>query len=196
MGRLVIVLLMLLLVNLGASDLRAQDQIRDLVVKIHAVHHTPDVLRPWSRNTPQQIKGSGVVIDGNRILTNAHVVRYASQIYVQPNQSSQHLPARVDAITPSMDLAILKLDDEAFFDKAWFASFCQRAASRQRQHQRLRLSDRWHRAFSNSRNCFAHRIHRLLLSGGRSTHPGRCGAQFRQQRWTRRLGRKTCRLGV
>lgn len=100
MGRLVIVLLMLLLVNLGASDLRAQDQIRDLVVKIHAVHHTPDVLRPWSRNTPQQIKGSGVVIDGNRILTNAHVVRYASQIYVQPNQSSQHLPARVDAITP------------------------------------------------------------------------------------------------
>lgn len=117
MGRLVIVLLMLLLVNLGASDLRAQDQIRDLVVKIHAVHHTPDVLRPWSRNTPQQIKGSGVVIDGNRILTNAHVVRYASQIYVQPNQSSQHLPARVDAITPSMDLAILKLDDEAFFEK-------------------------------------------------------------------------------
>src|ERR671910_1662220 len=117
MGRLVLVLLMLVFVNLGASDLRAQDQIRDLVVKIHAVHHTPDVLRPWSRNTPQQIKGSGVVIEGNRILTNAHVVRYASQIYVQPNQSSQHLPARLDAIAPSMDLAILKLDDQTFFDK-------------------------------------------------------------------------------
>ncbi len=74
----------------------------------------PICLRPWSRNSPQQVKGSGVVIEGDRILTNAHVVRYASQIYVQPNQSASHIPARVDAITPSMDLAILKLDDEAF----------------------------------------------------------------------------------
>ena len=117
MARSFIGLLMFVMFNLEASQLQAQDQIRDLVVKIHAVHHTPDVLRPWSRNSPQQVKGSGVVIDGHRILTNAHVVRYASQIYVQPNQSAQHLPARVDAITPSMDLAILKLDDEAFFDK-------------------------------------------------------------------------------
>ncbi len=75
------------LVSFQASSLHAQDAIRDLVVKIHAVHHTPDLLRPWARNSPQQVKGSGVVIDGKRILTNAHVVRYASQIYVQPNQS-------------------------------------------------------------------------------------------------------------
>src|SRR5918997_1240786 len=117
MGRIVIGLLMFAIFTLEAPQAQAQDQIRDLVVKIHAVHHTPDVLRPWSRNSPQQVKGSGVVIDGNRILTNAHVVRYASQIYVQPNQSARHLPARVEAITPSMDLAVLKLDDEAFFEK-------------------------------------------------------------------------------
>jgi S1-C subfamily serine protease len=117
MGRIVIGLLMFAIFTLEVPQAQAQDQIRDLVVKIHAVHHTPDVLRPWSRNTPQQVKGSGVVIDGNRILTNAHVVRYASQIYVQPNQSARHLPARVEAITPSMDLAVLKLDDEAFFEK-------------------------------------------------------------------------------
>ncbi|HUF42215.1 MAG TPA: serine protease, partial [Verrucomicrobiae bacterium] len=79
---------------LQPASLWAQDQIRDLVVKIHAIHHTPDLLRPWMRNVPQQVKGSGVVIDGKRILTNAHVVRYASQIYVQPNQSASHLPAR------------------------------------------------------------------------------------------------------
>ncbi len=97
--------------------LYAQDQIRDLVVKIHATHHTPDLLRPWTKNSPQQVKGSGVVIDGKRILTNAHVVRYASQIYVQPNQSSRRIPARVEAITPALDLATLKLDDESFFDK-------------------------------------------------------------------------------
>ncbi|MBM4262598.1 MAG: serine protease [Deltaproteobacteria bacterium] len=101
----------------------AQDRTRDLVVKIHATHHTPDVLRPWTRNSPQQVKGSGVVIDGKRILTNAHVVRYASQIYVQPNQSADLISARVEAVTPSMDLAVLKLDDESFFDKRGILAF-------------------------------------------------------------------------
>jgi S1-C subfamily serine protease len=94
----------------------AQDSIRDLVVKIHATHQRPDLFRPWTKATPQQVKGSGVVIDGKRILTNAHVVKYASQIYVQPNQSASYIPAHVEAMTPGMDLAILKLDDESFFD--------------------------------------------------------------------------------
>src|SRR6266581_6498911 len=111
------------LVSFQASSLHAQDAIRDLVVKIHAVHHTPDLLRPWAKNSPQQVKGSGVVIDGKRILTNAHVVRYASQIYVQPNQSADLISARVEAMTPSMDLAVLKLDDESFFDKRGTLSF-------------------------------------------------------------------------
>jgi S1-C subfamily serine protease len=100
-----------------AAESRAQDGIRDLVVKIHAVHHAPDLLRPWTKNSPQQIKGSGVVIDGKRILTNAHVVRYANQIYVQPNQSARRIAARVEAVSPAIDLAILKLDDDSFFDK-------------------------------------------------------------------------------
>jgi S1-C subfamily serine protease len=104
------------LVFFCATELCAQDSIRDLVVKIHAVHHTPDLLRPWTRNSPQQVKGSGVVIEGKRILTNAHVVRYSNQIYVQPNQSARRIPARVESISPSIDLAILKLDDDSFFD--------------------------------------------------------------------------------
>ncbi len=107
------------------SILNAQDQIRDLVVKIHAVHHTPDVLHPWTKNSPQHVKGSGVVIEGKRILTNAHMVRYASQIYVQPNQSADRIPARVEAMTLPMDLAILKLEDESFFDKRGSLPFAE-----------------------------------------------------------------------
>jgi S1-C subfamily serine protease len=107
------------------AKLHAQDNIRDLVVKIHAVHNTPDVLRPWTKNTPQHVKGSGVVIAGKRILTNAHVVRYASQIYVQPNQSADRIPARIEAMTPSMDLAVLKLEDESFFDKRGTLPFAE-----------------------------------------------------------------------
>ena len=77
------------------SSVHAQDAIRDLVVKIHAIHHSPDLLRPWTKSAPRQVNGSGVVINGKRILTNAHVVKYASQIYVQPNQSANYIPALV-----------------------------------------------------------------------------------------------------
>ena len=125
MHRIVLGLIVFSFFTAQPSLLKAQDRIRDLVVKIHAVHHTPDVLRPWTKNSPQPVKGSGVVIDGKRILTNAHVVRYASQIYVQPNQSAERIPARVEALTPSMDLAVLKLDDESFFDNRGTLPFAE-----------------------------------------------------------------------
>lgn len=125
MHRIVLGLIVFSFFTAQPSLLKAQDTIRDLVVKIHAVHHTPDVLRPWTKNSPQPVKGSGVVIDGKRILTNAHVVRYASQIYVQPNQSAERIPARVEAMTPSMDLAVLKLDDESFFDNRGTLPFAE-----------------------------------------------------------------------
>ena len=126
MRRMVIAKLAVIVVLFSPlTQLHAQDKIRDLVVKIHAVHNTPDVLRPWTNNSPQHVKGSGVVIAGKRILTNAHVVRYASQIYVQPNQSADRIPAHVEAMTPSMDLAVLKLEDESFFDKRGSLPFAE-----------------------------------------------------------------------
>jgi S1-C subfamily serine protease len=62
------------------------------------------------------LNGSGVVIEGKRILTNAHVVGYASQVQVQANQAGDKVPATVVAVGRGIDLAILKLDDESFFD--------------------------------------------------------------------------------
>src|SRR5438876_10997920 len=100
MRRNIVGFFLVCLVSFQSSSVHAQDAIRELVVKIHAVHHTPDLLRPCARNSSQQVKGSGVVIDGRRILTNAHVVRYASQIYVQPNHSAYLISARVEAMTP------------------------------------------------------------------------------------------------
>ncbi len=60
--------------------------------------------------------GTGFVIDGKRILTNAHVVTYPSQIYVQPYQSSEKFLAKVIAVSSTIDLAVLSLEDETFFN--------------------------------------------------------------------------------
>ena len=85
------------------------------VVKIYATRLNPDPGKPWNKQSPANITGSGVVIEGNRILTNAHVALYASQVQVQANESGDKLPATVEAIAPGIDLAILRLEDESFF---------------------------------------------------------------------------------
>lgn len=110
----------LLLAGAGAqaqttSDAAASSQVSNAVVKIFATVRQADPFKPWAKQGPQDITGSGVVIEGRRILTNAHVVLNASQIDVQANQAGDKLPARVVAISPGMDLAVLKLDDESFF---------------------------------------------------------------------------------
>src|SRR5207248_8881833 len=65
---------------------------------------------------PRGATGTGVIVEGKRILTNAHVVLYASQVQVQANQSGDKISATVEAIAQGIDLAVLKLDDDTFFD--------------------------------------------------------------------------------
>jgi len=110
---------------LSAAPAFAQDSVRDLVVKIHTTRRDPDLTRPWTKHNPVNVSGSGVVIQGKRILTNAHVVQNASQIYVQPNQSADKLAARIVVIAEAVDLALLSVDDESFFDKRAFLHFAE-----------------------------------------------------------------------
>ncbi|WP_020653587.1 S1C family serine protease [Massilia niastensis] len=91
--------------------------IENSVVKIFATVRRPDLYKPWTKASPQDVTGSGVIIEGKRILTNAHVVNYASQVEVQASQSGDKVSARVIALARGLDLAVLELDDPSFFDK-------------------------------------------------------------------------------
>jgi len=84
--------------------------LRPSVVKIFTTARGPDLTRPWSRQSPQEFSGSGLVIEGGRILTNAHVVEYGQQIFVQPYLSSRRLAAQVVARNAGIDLAVLRLE--------------------------------------------------------------------------------------
>jgi S1-C subfamily serine protease len=94
----------------------AGDPIENSVVKIFSTVRAPDLARPWTKQSPNEISGTGIVIEGKRILTNAHVVLYASQVQVQANQAGDKLSAIVEAVAPGIDLAVLRLEDETFFD--------------------------------------------------------------------------------
>jgi S1-C subfamily serine protease len=86
------------------------------VVKVFSTVRRPDPYKPWTKESPSDVTGTGVVIEGKRILTNAHVVEYASRIEIQANQAGDKISATVAAFAPGIDLALLKLDDETFFD--------------------------------------------------------------------------------
>jgi S1-C subfamily serine protease len=90
--------------------------VENSVVKVFSTARYPDVWKPWTKLAPNEISGSGVVIEGKRILSNAHMVLYAGQVQVQANQAGDKISATVEAIAPSMDLAVLKLEDESFFE--------------------------------------------------------------------------------
>ena len=94
----------------------ASSVIGNSVVRVFATVRAPDLAKPWSKQAPTDVTGSGVVISAHRILTNAHLVLYASQLQIQANQSGDKIAATVVAVAPGMDLAVLKLDDESFFD--------------------------------------------------------------------------------
>jgi S1-C subfamily serine protease len=90
--------------------------VENSVVKIFSTVRYPNPYQPWTKEPPEDISGSGVVIEGKRILTNAHVVNYASDVQIQASQAGDKISATVEAIAPGIDLAVLKLDDESFFD--------------------------------------------------------------------------------
>lgn len=92
------------------------DAVANSVVKIFSTTRYPDLFKPWAKASPTTVTGSGVVIEGKRILSNAHVVLYASRVEIQANQSGDRVSATVEAVAPGIDLAVLKLDDESFFD--------------------------------------------------------------------------------
>lgn len=101
--------------SVEAQSGAAEDAIEHSVVKVFSTARYPDFLKPWTKEAPREISGTGIVIEGNRILTNAHVVLYASQVQVQANQDGDKISATVEAVAPGIDLAVLKLDDDSFF---------------------------------------------------------------------------------
>jgi S1-C subfamily serine protease len=89
----------------------------DSVVRVFASMRLPNPTRPWAKQDPVEVMGTGTVIDGKRILTNAHVVIYAGEVTVQGHRGGDRLTAKVVAIGLGIDLAVLSLEDESFFDK-------------------------------------------------------------------------------
>jgi S1-C subfamily serine protease len=89
----------------------------DSVVKVFATVQYPNPFKPWAKGNPVDVIGSGTVIDGKRILTNAHLVLNATDVQIQPRRGGNKIDAKVEVLAPDMDLAVLSVKDAKFFEK-------------------------------------------------------------------------------
>ena len=93
----------------------SEERIKKAIVKVFTVASKPNYYSPWVMGAPRSASGSGCVIAGGRILTNAHVISDATFIQIQPYGSSRRYNAKVLHVSHESDLALLGVDDKEFF---------------------------------------------------------------------------------
>jgi len=88
---------------------------KEAIVKIYTTAKVPNYQEPWN-SSMRSSTGSGAIIEGEYILTNAHVVADQAFIEVQRYGQRKRYIAKVYAVSHQADLALLKVEEKAFFE--------------------------------------------------------------------------------
>ncbi len=81
------------------------------VVQIITAFQEPNWAAPWIFDVPRFASGTGFLIDGDRIMTNAHVVAFTKQLLVRKYHDPQRYFAKVEFVAHDVDLAIIRVID-------------------------------------------------------------------------------------
>src|ERR1700730_12014969 len=94
---------------------RPNGKIQKSLVRITATEVEPDYRAPWNSGGIQRGIGAGFVIEGNRIMTNAHVVSNSRYLTVERDGDPNKYPATVLFVAHDCDLALINVADKDFF---------------------------------------------------------------------------------
>jgi len=90
--------------------------IRNSIVKIYTQAVSPYYSDPWTMDSAQFHTGSGCIIVGNRILTNAHVIANHTLIQVRRYGEARRYTAKALHVSHETDLAVLTVENPEFFE--------------------------------------------------------------------------------
>ncbi|MEM4658228.1 MAG: serine protease [Candidatus Methanosuratincola sp.] len=118
MTRLLPIILVFLLgsFTFHSNEAFAEDEVARSIVKIYTIRNSPSYHNPWVMEGPSSATGSGCIISGGRILTNAHIVSNQTFVQVRKYGDSKRYKARVLNVSHEADLALLTVDDAGFFE--------------------------------------------------------------------------------
>ena len=109
----------------------AEESVTDDIIKVYeksvvmilTVRQDFDYTTPWKKQPMSRSIGTGFVIDGNRILTNAHNVANARYLEVKKQYLAQRYPAQILYVGHDCDLALITVADPSFFSDTTPLSF-------------------------------------------------------------------------
>ncbi len=116
LAKLIKIALIVFLAQVFLTPFSWANEVRDAVVKVYVTSNRMDYYRPWQSLGSESTTGSGCVIAGNRILTNAHVISDHTFIQVRKESDPKKFIAKVTAIGHDCDLSILTVEDPDFFN--------------------------------------------------------------------------------
>src|SRR3954471_513257 len=94
---------------------RPNGPVQKSLVRITATAVEPDYKAPWNAGVIARGIGAGFFIEGNRIMTNAHVVSNSRYLTVERDGDPNKYPARVLFVAHDCDLALITVDSPNFF---------------------------------------------------------------------------------
>lgn len=98
------------------ADDEGQHTLEKSVVKVNSVRQDFNYTTPWKQRPMGRGVGSGFVIEGNRILTNAHNVSNCKYLEIKKQNQAKRYLAKAVFIAHDCDLAIITVADKTFFD--------------------------------------------------------------------------------
>jgi len=99
----------------GCAKERQLHEAKKNTVMVEVTSQVWDYRLPWNPGTVSSGRGAGFIVAGKKIITNAHVVSGARNITVQREADPRRYAARVQYVAHDCDLAMLELEDPAFF---------------------------------------------------------------------------------
>jgi len=97
----------------GGGD---SDQVDNTPVRLQVTYQENNYSSPWKQKKAGSRSGYGCVLSSGRILTTADIVKDSTMIKVEKPGWKKYYPGQVEVIDYDVDLAVVTVDDETFFD--------------------------------------------------------------------------------
>jgi S1-C subfamily serine protease len=104
-----------LLTLMMAGKVFADKEYLSSVAQVRVTSYSSSIDHPWQKGSAGKSTGSAVFIDGDRLLTNAHVVDSALRVELRRVGSDRWYRASIEHVSEASDLAMLKVSDETFY---------------------------------------------------------------------------------
>jgi S1-C subfamily serine protease len=110
------IILTMVLVCIFIEPSYSQQNLSKAIVKIYTINSQYNYDMPWQISSQGENTGSGCIISGKRILTNAHIVANTILVQVKHAGETKKYIAEVEFVAHDCDLAILKVSNDSFFN--------------------------------------------------------------------------------